>query len=204
VLTAVANSSSKRRVGHGHAGQGTLLIMVSGKLTAGPRARLATPLTIGLSILAVAALAAWAFWPASYLEIRLGQDGPVVKSLPISAGERIVYTYRHSVQLRPVVEILEAAPNGHLVVRETVYDMFGVGLPSDLPDGELTLDSVNGKFRITGMNRDIPVLLVRVAFTAEQTLEVRGEQFRLDSLAAPTTLLRVEMVTRPRISAFFR
>ncbi len=154
-------------------------------------------------MLAIAALAAWAFWPVAHLEIRVGQDGPVVKNLPISPGERIVYTYRHSVQLTRVVEILEAAPNGHLVVRETVYDMFGVGLPSDVPDGNLTLDTVNGKFRITDMDRDIPVLLVRVAFTAEQTLEVRGEQFRLDSLAAPTTLLRMEVVTRPRVSALF-
>jgi hypothetical protein len=154
-----------------------------------------------VAVLAVAAAALWATWPETVLEIRAGEGGSLVKVIPVSTGERITYSYLHSVQKSRVDEVLQVDPNGHLVVKETEYDMFGAGLPSDLPDGDLSLDANSGRFRITNMSRDIPVLRIRVAFTAEQTLDVKGDRFRLDSLAAPTSLLVIEVGSRHRISA---
>jgi hypothetical protein len=145
----------------------------------------------------VLVLAAWALWPVTVLELRAGPEGRLVKAIPVATGDRIVYGFTHSVQKSRVVEVLEVAPGNHLVVRETIYEDTGAGLPSDLPDGQFSMGA-DGKFHITGMSRDIPVWRVRVAFTAQQTLEVGAESFRLDSLAPPTTVLTVGAVTRPR------
>jgi len=153
-------------------------------------------------MVAVGVLGFWALQPVDVLEIRTGPEGQLVKSVPVVPGDKITYSYVHSIQKRPVVEIMEVASNRHLVVREAVYDMVGVGLPSDVPDGTLFLDEATGKFHIVGMSRDIPVWRVRVAFTAEQTLELPGEKFTLDSLAAPLTLLEISVVQRPRFSVW--
>ena len=151
--------------------------------------------------LALAALALWAFWPTSVLEIHAGQEERLVKAMLVTPGERITYTYLHSVQKKPVEEVLEIASNGHLVVRETTYEMTGAGLPSDVLDGDFTIDPTTGKWKIINMSRDIPEWHARVAFTAQQTLEVGGEKFRFDSLATPTSLLIIGVTNRPHIAA---
>lgn len=150
----------------------------------------------------MAALLLWMLWPTMALEIHQGDGGPVLKTMPVNPGDRFTYTYVHSVQKRPVDEILEVTSDGHLVVRETVYDMLGVGLPSDILDGDFVFDDENNRFRIVNMSRDLPIMRVRVAFTAEQTLKVGSERFRLDSLATPMTLLVIEAASRPRVATW--
>ncbi len=159
---------------------------------------------LGLVVLGAGLILAWAAWPVTVLEIRAGTEERLVKSLPVDAGERIVYTYRHSIQTTLVDEILEVAPGGRLVVRETLYDMTGVGLPSDVPDGEVSIDPATNRFRISNMSRDLSPWRVRVGYVSEQTLRVRDLVFRLDSLAPPPTLLVVRPVEGPRIAILAR
>ncbi len=159
------------------------------------------PLWVVPVVLAVAALLLGALWPTSVLEIHAGENGPLVKVIPITLGDRMIYSYVHSIQKGPVEEILEMAPNGHLVVRETDYDMLGVGLPSDVLDGDFVFDNEHKQFRIINMSRDIPVMRVWVASTEPNRLQVEGEKFRLDSLAKPLSLLVIDVAMRPRIVA---
>ncbi len=158
-------------------------------------AQLALP---ALLILATGLLL-WALWPVTVLEIRSGPGGPLLKSIPVSTGERVVYSYIHSIQTTRVDEMLDVGRDGHMIVRETLYDMAGVGLPSDVPDGDFSIDPVTKKFHITNMNRDIPEWRVRVGTISAQTLEVDGEAFRLDSLAPPMSLLVIGPATQPRV-----
>ena len=79
--------------------------------------------------------------------------------------------------------------------------MTGAGLPSDVLDGDFTIDPTTGKLKIINMSRDIPEWHARVAFTAQQTLEVGGEKFRFDSLATPTSLLIIGVTNRPHMAA---
>jgi hypothetical protein len=153
--------------------------------------------------LALAGLLAWSLWPVTVLEIREGDGGRLLRQTPVDLGEMITYSYRHSVQKTRVDEVLEVASD-HLVVRATIFDVYGAGLPSDIPDGDTSIDPETGKFRILNMSRVMASWLVRVAFTAEQTLEIGGTELRLDSLASPTTLLVVDVASRPRILALLR
>lgn len=145
----------------------------------------------------------WGLWPTTVLEIREGKGGRLLDAIPVATGERITYSYRHSVQKTRVDEVLEVAP-GHLVVRETVYDVTGAGLPSDVLDGDLSIDPESGRYRISNMSREMPWWPVRVAFTAEQTLEAGGKMLRLDSLAPPTSLLAIDVASHPRLVALFQ
>ena len=122
----------------------------------------------------------------------------MLDTVPVGLGDIITYSYRHSVEKTRVDEMMEVASD-HFVVRSTVYDMTGAGLPSDLLGGDLSIDAATGKFRIDNMTLDMPDWRVRVAFTAEQTVEIHGREFRLDSLAPPATLLVLDVTSRPRI-----
>lgn len=157
-----------------------------------------TALIAALS-LALAGVLAWALWPTTTLEIRDGASGQLLERISVQTGDMITYSYKHSVQKTRVDEILEVAPD-HLVVRATIFDIYGAGLPSDLPDGDASIDPATGKFRITNMSRVILDWPVRVAYTAEQTLEVHGKTMRLDSLAPPTALLIIDVSNQPRLA----
>ena len=161
------------------------------------------PLWVSAPALVAVLLLLWAFWPTTILEIRAGADGRLLKTFPVTPGDKIIYRYVHSVAKTPVDEIMEVAPNDHLVLRETVYQDFGAGLPGDSHeiDGTFSIDFADGRFRISGMSRDIPTWEVRVAFTAQQTLLVKGQTMRLDSLAPPTSLLVINVTTRPRVES---
>jgi hypothetical protein len=155
-------------------------------------------------VLALVALLLSALWPNPVLEVRAGPELRLVKVIPVASGERITYSYVHSVQKTPVDEIIEVSAGGYLVVRETVYDMYGAGLPSDFLCGDYSIDAQSGKFRISNMSREMHSLPVRVAFTPGQTLEVRGEKTPLSSLAPPTTQLVIQVATMPRAATLMR
>lgn len=157
-----------------------------------------------LLLAVVTAALLWVVWPTTVLEIRAGPEDVLVKTIPVSSGELITYSYVHSVQKTPVDEIIEVSAGGHLVVRETVYDMYGAGLPSDILGGDFSIDVENGKFRISNMSRDMLSWPVRVTFTPGQTLEVRGEKLPLSSLAPPTNRLVISVNTIPRAATLLR
>jgi hypothetical protein len=168
-----------------------------------PRPGHTTRAAIAALALALAGFLAWSMWPTTVLEIREGDGGRLLRQVPVEPGEMITYSYRHSVQKTRVDEMLEVASD-HLVVRATIFDVYGAGLPSDIPDGDPSIDPETGKFRILNMSRVLPSWPVRVAFTAEQTLEIGGTEFRLDSLASPTTLLVIDVASPPRLFGLLR
>jgi hypothetical protein len=172
-------------------------------LLVGRKRFIGTRMSIAALVLALAGLLAWSLWPTTVLEIRQGDDGRLLRQISVDLGESITYSYVHSVQKTRVEEVLEVAPD-HLVVRATIFDVYGAGLPSDLPDGDPSIDPVTGKFQILNMSRVLASWPVRVAFTAEQTLRVDGAELRLDSLASPTTLLVIDVASRPRFLALLR
>lgn len=160
------------------------------------------PVRYLLLALLLAGLVAWLLWPVTQLEIRAGDEGRLVMALPVEVGDRVTYGYVHSVEKGWSGEMLEVGSNGEMVVRETVFEAGGRGQPSDITEGSLSLDPDGTRFRITNLDRPIPSWRVRVAFTAQQTLEVAGRTIRLDSLAPPTTLLTIGGFQRPRASLY--
>lgn len=104
--------------------------------------------------------------------------GDVVYLLPVSIGERYTVRFIHSVARRPVDEIYEIAKDCS-ILRETVYDMMGAGLPTSPEEGQ-TFTVKDGKFHIKGYDLKIPVLTYRVnKVVADHELFIGGESFKL-------------------------
>ena len=82
------------------------------------------------------------------------ESGRPVYVRAVKAGERYTIRFIHSVERRPVDEIYEIAPDCS-ILRETVYDMFGAGLPAE-PEPGKTFSVENGKFHIRGFDLRIP------------------------------------------------
>lgn len=160
----------------------------------------AVQLSIPALLILATVLLLWAVWPVTVLELRAGPGGPLLKSIPVSTGERVVYSYVHSIQRTRIDETLEVGRDGHMIVREALYDMTGYGLPSDILDGEFSIDPETKKFHITNMSRDIPEWRARIGTMSETSLEVRGEVIRLDTVAPPMTSLVIGPATRSRFS----
>lgn len=129
------------------------------------------------------------------LEVRT-RSGSLLFRRPVRPGERITLSFIHSVARRPVDETWEVTPRGVLVLRETVYDSFGAGLPTDLAFGE-KLELREGRLKITGMNRELPVVSLAVGRIAEHQLVFNDGRVRLADLASPGSLVEIRVFRRP-------
>lgn len=106
------------------------------------------------------------------------ERGTVVYLRPVKLGERYTVRFIHSVARRPVDEIYEIAP-GCSILRETVYDMMGAGLPTEPLDGQ-TFTVEDGAYHIRGFHLRLPAVTYRISkVVADHTLCVGKDEFRL-------------------------
>ncbi len=145
---------------------------------------------IWLLACAVLGVAAYACVPRLFLTVE-DKDGAVVFLRPVRAGDRYTVRFVHSVARTPVDEIYEITP-GASTLRETVYDMFGAGLPSEPLEGQ-SFSVEDGKFHIRGFELKIPALTYRTGkIVADHRLIVGAENVALGRLVAspgdPVTL----------------
>lgn len=133
---------------------------------------------LSLFILLLAAVAAILFCvPQRYLTV-MDEQGAMVYLRPVKLGERYMVRFIHSVQRRPVDEIYEIASDCS-ILRETVYDMMGAGLPTEPLAGQ-TFTIEDGKYYIRGFNLRIPALTYRISkVVADHTLFIGKDKFRL-------------------------
>jgi len=131
---------------------------------------------------AAAALAVFAAVPQLFLTLE-DETGAVVFVRPVHKGDRYTVRFIHSVARTPVDEIYEIAPDAS-VLRETVYDMMGAGLPHEPLEGQ-TFTTENGKYRISGFNMRIPALTYRInTVVADHTLLIGGDVYPLKKLTS--------------------
>lgn len=131
------------------------------------------------AILTAAAL----FFPLRVLSVE-DEHGTVPFLVPVAVGERYTVRFIHSVMRRPVDEIYEIGPASS-ILRETVYDMMGAGLPS-APEPGQTFTVEGNRFRISGFNLSIPLLTYRInKVVADHQMIFRGRTYPLKLWAAP-------------------
>ncbi len=112
------------------------------------------------------------------------EHGRLVYVREVAIGERYTVRFIHSVERRPVDEVYEITPECS-VLRETIYDMFGAGLPAEVESGQ-SFSVENGKFHICGFDLHIPVLTYRInKVVADHTLLIGTDQYPLKKWAGP-------------------
>lgn len=146
-----------------------------------------------LFITAAVLIAALGSIPFHVLQIDvLREERPVFVRI-VRPGNEFALGYIHSVELSPVWDYFRVDDSYRMILYETAIRSFNTGLPSTLT-GEERLHWERDGFRISGMNRVLPVIDLWVHERTDNTLKVVGiiDPLKLYSLAG-NTLLRISI-----------
>ena len=104
----------------------------------------------------------------------------------LAPGECFTVSFLHSWARSPVSEIFLVDKENNIVLKETVYEDFGAGLPHE-PEGPLSSMAIEGgKIYIRDINRIIPDLQIRTGkFVAGHMLLYRDERIAFSDVVAP-------------------
>jgi len=121
----------------------------------------------------------------------LREERPVFVRI-VRPGNEFALGYIHSVELSPVWDYFRVDDSYRMILYETAIRSFNTGLPSTLT-GEERLHWERDGFRISGMNRVLPVIDLWVHERTDNTLDVGDiDPLRLYSLAG-NKLLRISI-----------
>lgn len=117
------------------------------------------------------------------------RTGEYVKSWRLGEGSEFTVKYTHSVELTPVWEIYEIR-GGKIILKETIFQSFGAGLPSTSP---YEFDIVENGFRLHDINLEMSDLIYRVGkVRANHLIIIRGNEYAFLDFAKPEEGLRFE------------
>ncbi|KUG02995.1 hypothetical protein ASZ90_019607 [hydrocarbon metagenome] len=119
------------------------------------------------------------------------QRGDELLIIPLLNGRDFDYQYIHSVQKTPVQEHFTAAPDNQLLLTSTTYQSFGVGLP--FMPGEGTLEHIDGKYVLSGINRKFNHINIGFITLAHQELSYNGKCYSFQDHFVSGTILVVEV-----------
>jgi hypothetical protein len=143
-------------------------------------------------ILAVALIAVLGFIPLHVLQIdALREERPVFIRI-VRPGAEFALGYTHSVELSPVWDYFRVDDSYRMILYETTIRSFNTGLPNTLT-GEERLHRESDGFRISGMNRLLPLIDLWVHERTDNKLKTEDSgPLKLYSLAG-NTLLRISI-----------
>ena len=127
-------------------------------------------------ILVALIAAAMLFALTSAPKIFIGTEHATVAVVDAAEGLPLTIEFVHSVQRTPVIEELEFHA-GEFILRRTIYQSQGVGLPFDAADGNFR--RVGDKFIMDDMNRPLKNLELRTGKGTRLTVTVDGKTFAL-------------------------
>lgn len=139
--------------------------------------------------MAIVLIGSFLFWPVMWLELEF-TDGTSVRDVERTAtkdGESFSIRYIHSVELSPVTEYFTLDKTGAVVLTGTRYHGFGAGLPTDAGEGTFARDG--GAFVISGLQRTIGELRVRLSPINEYTVVHRGRVYEWPSASVAARLV---------------
>jgi hypothetical protein len=121
----------------------------------------------------------------------LKEETPVFVRI-VQPGNEFALGYIHSVEMSPVWDYFRVDGSYRMILHETAIRSFNTGLPSTLT-GEERLRRTGDGFRVSGMNRVLPVIDLWVHERTDNTLKVEHiDPVKLYSLAG-NTLLRISI-----------
>jgi len=132
--------------------------------------------------------------PAFSLQITDASGHTVVWQRPIRPGQEFSVTYIHSVHKTPVREAFRFVPGQGIVLTETVFTSYGVGIPYST---EHTFRVTPEGFSISDMNTALGEYLFRIGRVTDHWLRIEPDTIRLNELAPPGTLLRLQIKRQP-------
>ena len=115
------------------------------------------------------------------------------------ADGRFTIRFIHSWAMSPVDELFQVDTRNNIVLKETVYEDFGAGLPYEPPHSLSSMTVENGKIHIRDIDRIISDLQIRTARTvAAHTLIYKDRQVLFSDFTTPgdVVIFRAKNVKR--------
>ncbi len=103
-----------------------------------------------------------------YLLALVNDNGKILFKQAIRNNDQFAIRFTHSVAKTPVTDYFMIR-DGKIFLDKTIYHDFGAGLPHAPEDGQ-KMKAEHGEISITGFNREIPDLEVRVGRIANHKL----------------------------------
>ncbi|NLZ52645.1 MAG: DUF1850 domain-containing protein [Thermoanaerobacteraceae bacterium] len=108
--------------------------------------------------------------------------------------KKFTLSYIHSVQKTPVHEVFKIDEDNRLILTETTFSSLGVGLPFTEENGDFRNEE--GKFKLTGLNREFTSIAIRVSPIPKHTITVGEKTYFLLSFVAPDDLVKITAADR--------
>jgi hypothetical protein len=141
-----------------------------------------------LIIFALGMIVIFVFPSRSVLVVQKAGTDAIAFCAPMAEGEEWVISFTHSVNRRPVYDVLRVEGNGLRIVRSR-FDAFGAGMPDvSTPENPLRIGP-DGWLEYT-VNRWVPDLTIRVGRVAGHVLHIKGQAIPFTSFAEPGAALR--------------
>ena len=157
-----------------------------------PRSFMKTKFIVVPFVIVFALIIMFPFLP--YLVVVDGESSAIVYKSSIKAEKQFSIRFIHSIHLTPVDEFYLVDDDFNLILYETQFDTFGVGMPSGLSEGE-TVQLKDGKIIIKNMHRMLPYLDLRIGqVIADHTLNINGQTVKLAKVAEPGSFVRIKAV----------
>ncbi len=145
-----------------------------------------------LKIITVVAVIAFIFsntYKVDTLVVSDMRTGDYVKLWRLGESSEFTVKYTHSVELTPVLEVYEIR-GGKIILKETIFQSFGAGLPSTSP---YEFDIVENGFRLHDINLEMSDLIYRVGkVRANHLIIIEGNEYAFLDFAEPEEGLRFE------------
>jgi len=134
-----------------------------------------------------------------FVEIVLYDDNEREKFRFSPPGGRFTIRFIHSWARTPVDEIFQVNAGNDIVLKETIYEDFGAGLPHEpepgRPASSMTIE--NGKIHIRDIDRIVPNLQIRTGrVIAGHTLIYGDKYVPFSNFAAPGSVVIFKVQTK--------
>jgi hypothetical protein len=125
--------------------------------------------------IALGILIGWG-WPLHLLALRESPNGRWVLAKVVCPGDAFVLGYTHSVIQKPVRDFYMIDEHYQIIQNKTIFPGTGFGLPSEAHGDETYTLLSDGSECISGMQRRIPSLLLRVERAYNNTFTFKEAQ----------------------------
>jgi len=113
------------------------------------------------------------------LEVIHGNNQKCLLSVQVFAGERFRLEYINSRDLNPVIDVFQVAEEGYFYLLEERFPWYGVGQEYHQSKEIYFEDGLV----VVKLNKKLKKLRLRVAYTVEQILKVKNQEYLLSHLA---------------------
>jgi len=158
------------------------------------------PVKVCISLVAICLLTGtFIFFPfQDGLVIRYLRSGDYIASIPVSKGDSIYLSYRHSVNKGEVVDRFLIDSDGSLVLTGSVFESFGAGMSDGFDEGIQMKRGAEG-LELEGLHLRLGSLRVAVGSVANHRLRVGKKEIKLASIAEPLRFIDIAYKKIPLI-----